>query len=517
VHTDASRVSVLQEADDKDKLLFTAGLLYFPVARENCEYGEMEGAKEHSDFQKITRVMFKLLRTYHNWGPIRRAMVGTGPILKNISQTRDWLMDSLKPSLPKGVTADLLGGNATNWLQTGLQILDENYQGTSADLRRNLSREDSERAWIVASRWLRCKYPHAQDQVFALARADLELLGLQLPAPVGPDPTNPRKKTNPRTRADLGAGPEAARLVLTMQTPALVQTTPSSSPDIPLPSTQPTLSSSPDIPLPSTQPSPRFSQTGVALAVLEVVLEGSTFNKIGLGAWVSDPGDKIQEVSRAVRATLLPPLGLHLGVEVPVAPVVKSVGESSDRRFLDNSKEWGYGPEDRRISRNFADPRGNPIPGGSGQSRKDDSYRPPSPASPSLPLFTRHEHRGNKTLNWDLKPSREILIVGASNIARLPLVRDSRVQVDSFPGANVSQAATLIRNKTPTSPGVQQVVLSFGFNDREKRNPTLLEDNFLRLWNAARETFPNAVIYSPIINISDAANPKQIENIRILN
>ncbi|KAI4808084.1 hypothetical protein KUCAC02_000155 [Chaenocephalus aceratus] len=70
-----------------------------------------------------------------------------------------------------------------------------------------------------------------------------------------------------------------------------------------------------------------------------------------------------------------------------------------------------------------------------------------TPSSPSLPLFTRHEHRGNKTLNWDLTPSREILIVGASYIARLPLVRDSHVQVDSFPGTNLSQAATLIRNK----------------------------------------------------------------------
>ena len=59
--------------------------------------------------------------------------------------------------------------------------------------------------------------------------------------------------------------------------------------------------------------------------------------------------------------------------------------------------------------------------------------------------------------------------------------------------------------------------MSFGLNDRDKGNPTLLEDNFLKLWNAARDTFPNAVIYIPIINISACAIPKQIENIRILN
>ncbi|KAJ4946548.1 hypothetical protein JOQ06_024213, partial [Pogonophryne albipinna] len=126
-------------------------------------------------------------------------------------------------------------------------------------------------------------------------------------------------------------------------------------------------------------------------------------------------------------------------------------------------------------------------------------------------------HRGNKSLNWDLTPSRDILIIGASNIARLPRVRVARIQVDSFPGANLSQAATLIRRKMPTSPMVQQVVLAFGLNDREQGNPTLLESNFLKLWRAAKDTFPNATIHVPIINISAEAPPRHKENIRGLN
>ncbi|KAI4800865.1 hypothetical protein KUCAC02_007036 [Chaenocephalus aceratus] len=156
--------------------------------------------KELNEFQKITRVIFKLLRRYHCWGPIRRAMVGNGPIPRNIAQTRDWLMDSLKPALPKGTTADLLGGNANNWLQTGLQILNEHYQGTSADLRRaleSLPQADGERAWAVACRWLRSKYPHAQDLVLDLAQTDLDLLGMQLPVPGGPDPINPEEPNDP--------------------------------------------------------------------------------------------------------------------------------------------------------------------------------------------------------------------------------------------------------------------------------------------------------------------------------
>ena len=107
-------------------------------------------------------------------------MVGKAPIPKSISRTRDRLAGSLRPCLPTGGTVDLLAGNASNWLQTGLQIMDNHYQGTSADLRRDLTllpKEDGERAWLVASRWLLLKYPHAVDLVFELARSDLDMLG----------------------------------------------------------------------------------------------------------------------------------------------------------------------------------------------------------------------------------------------------------------------------------------------------------------------------------------------------
>lgn len=110
----------------------------------------MDGRKEFTTFQKITRVIFKLLRTYHHWGPIRRAMVEKAPIPLSISRTRDRLTGSLRPCLPTGGTVDLLAGNANNWVQTGLQIMDNHYQGTSADLRRYLTllpKEDGERAW----------------------------------------------------------------------------------------------------------------------------------------------------------------------------------------------------------------------------------------------------------------------------------------------------------------------------------------------------------------------------------
>lgn len=157
-----------------------------------------------------------------------------------------------------------------------------------------------------------------------------------------------------------------------------------------------------------------------------------------------------------------------------------------------------------------------PVPGGSRPVWAEDFYLPPSPPSPARYLFTRQEHGGNKARNWSLSPSREVLILGASNISRLPLVHDPRVQVDSFPGANLTQAATIIRKNTVTSPGLQKVVLLFGLSDWNIRDSTLLVNDLRRLLNAARDTFPNADIRVHIINISAHSSPLQMENIRIL-
>ncbi|GAA6087139.1 uncharacterized protein LOC120555297 [Tachysurus ichikawai] len=73
--------------------------------------------------------------------------------------------------------------------------------------------------------------------------------------------------------------------------------------------------------------------------------------------------------------------------------------------------------------------------------------------------FERHPHSGDKYRNWDLKPQRPILILGDSNLLRLPRINNPAVQVDSYPGANLSHAHHLIKYKTPTSTDTQKVVL----------------------------------------------------------
>ncbi|KAK1900737.1 Fructose-16-bisphosphatase class 1 1 [Dissostichus eleginoides] len=137
--------------------------------------------------------------------------------------------------------------------------------------------------------------------------------------------------------------------------------------------------------------------------------------------------------------------------------------------------------------------------------------------TPPKNLATRHEYLGNKKENWSLTPSREVLVIGDSNISRLPPINDTRIQVDGYPGANLIQAIHLIKYKTPTSTDTKKVLLGFGLNDRNKNNTSILNNNLNQLLSSARDTFPNATIHIPSINFSVKLPLRAVRNIANLN
>lgn len=73
------------------------------------------------------------------------------------------------------------------------------------------------------------------------------------------------------------------------------------------------------------------------------------------------------------------------------------------------------------------------------------------------PMFRRREHGGDKIRNWSLRPRRLVLIMGDSNMARLPAVLDDRVQVECYPGAHWFHAYEILRNRTPTTDWITAV------------------------------------------------------------
>lgn len=136
---------------------------------------------------------------------------------------------------------------------------------------------------------------------------------------------------------------------------------------------------------------------------------------------------------------------------------------------------------------------------------------------PTRSVQQRQEHGGDKYRNWSLTPERPILFLGDSNLSHIPPLDNGNLQIVSYPGAKFEHAYHIIKNKTPTSPQVQQVVLAFGLNNRERLNRAHFEKTIQRMLGAAYRTFPNAVIHIPLINFNKFLPTRHTDNLIFLN
>ena len=153
-------------------------------------------------------------------------------------------------------------------------------------------------------------------------------------------------------------------------------------------------------------------------------------------------------------------------------------------------------------------------PGNSQPSLLRPRTQPPTGTEISLNI---HEHNGNKMQNWDLHPTRPNIIFGDSNLKRLPTIRNSQTQIDSFPGGNLTHAIHILRNKTPTSDNTKRVIISFGINNKDYNDHGTLKKLISRLYHTAQRTFPYADIYFQTLNFSDRLTDKQKINLRMFN
>lgn len=121
----------------------------------------------------------------------------------------------------------------------------------------------------------------------------------------------------------------------------------------------------------------------------------------------------------------------------------------------------------------------------------------------------RHPNSTRKILEWELTIRKPIVIIGDSNISRIPGFTDSRVQADSFPGATFHHLKGVVE-KLEQHPTVEKVVLSGGLNNCLLKQLALTSWKQLQqLLKVAESKFPNATLYVPIINYSDRLEKQQ--------
>lgn len=169
---------------------------------------------QRTEFQVWTRLIFNLLRGHHHLMQMRRG-TRTNEIPPSFRGIRNFLAQVASPALPTAPTATLLRGNASNWLQTNLQILESHYENMIAGVKTNLLRPvqiHHQRAWQVAMGWTYNKY-RISEEVMIRVLNDLREIGLRIdqvprgtPLRALMDGTagRPRPRVRPKSKGGVG-------------------------------------------------------------------------------------------------------------------------------------------------------------------------------------------------------------------------------------------------------------------------------------------------------------------------
>ncbi|XP_023805351.1 ras and Rab interactor 3-like [Oryzias latipes] len=121
---------------------------------------------------------------------------------------------------------------------------------------------------------------------------------------------------------------------------------------------------------------------------------------------------------------------------------------------------------------------------------------------------TRHDNTPRKFTEWHLHIQQKKVIIGDSNISRLPPFKGGNVQLDSFPGARWHHAEFLLKTATfQTEPEV--LLLSFGLNNRSQRDKKAPVKEMIKALTVAGQRFPDATIFVPHVSFSPHLSPDE--------
>lgn len=135
--------------------------------------------------------------------------------------------------------------------------------------------------------------------------------------------------------------------------------------------------------------------------------------------------------------------------------------------------------------------------------------------SPQRPTY--HERCFQKIARWNLEVTKPFLIIGDSNLARIPTFQVPLMQVDSFPGAQIHHLTEVIKKLQPI-PDVQKIILSIGLNNILKGNHLdTIKKQYQQLFTTVKRTFPHAEIFFPLIQLSGERNIRDKEKATHIN
>lgn len=471
------------------------------------------------NFKKLVRVLFRFLKTRHHLAETKR---GPGP--RSLDKAATWLKQLVRPAQPNDSTQELLVGNAANWHYTSLQILWKHYEDTLEGLTTQIQALDLsefDRAWEVATKWVRRGLKTIKEGTITRATLDLKDLIKSQKQQEGQGESSAmetvsegereaeeamrrrfraelrqelreelrqeiRRELEHELRAEqqLGTEPEAEPLV---QPQVGLEVEPESQPE--------------SRPKPQRQNRPRKQENPIRRSPVREVQGAS-----------HEPRMAPQTVEAEEDLSILEQAESNL-FEVDDGQVRNPGGVSDEdwEALLNDEFEEGVRidtPEKRKGEEQLGPvKRQRPVDSEAGAARKSLMLQEEGTGES---LHQRIEHHGKKG-EWSLNPLRPILVLGDSNVHRIPVVKDDRIQVVAYPGARWGNALNILQQGTPVTQATQAVVLSFGTNDALLGKLGLsIAKTIKGALGAAQKKFPNARVLVPLINFSaELPSPKR--------
>lgn len=431
--------------------------------------------------QPLRKTYFKWIQTTHHETIITTAL-HTQTFPKGMTRHTQKLTQFIKPACPNAHTLNEITKNTHRWLETNLQILQDHYVSVKEGLLQKIDQMD-ETEWEIATKWVKARF----GQKFRLETLDKAKEQIQqhlATMSVGVTADSPLHKENIQYLERKTVQEPSKNVVCSPQVQPVKPVT--------------------------TPPSLNYPRR------TKVVI-----------AQVHEPSPKVstKQHNESYMSSPKPSTMIKSNVSVVMETDLSfSQGESTGESMKREGKEVmsGHVKGNNSLTKAVSEPSLSlSIPPSVSltplfRRNREDETSPDFNKNPIYQVPTRHANTAHKITDWTIEAKKPILFIGDSNLSRIPHFTDEQIQVDSYPGANFLHIAKILKQTDP-NPDTQKVVLSLGINNKDQHFENTSKKQLQELWRAAATAFPNATIYTPLLNFSDLLLKRHQENLRKLN
>lgn len=459
-------------------------LRQLPRQRRNSLLGPSVPA--NPELKAILKPMFKLIRMVHHLNNITTKENKDPP--KAFRNLENLLIDTIKPASPNDRVQELLMGNAKNWMYTTRLILEEHYElGIQETLGELMSviEDDWHKAFEIAKGWAtRSMGQRLRSETIDKAETLLQEAMNITSEMVG----NSKAKTEQKKCREAQTPYEEDFPPLpTPWGPSVLPTQSMAKPQRSQTQRNPCVALEPMVTI-ETLPSTNQQEAN---------LENTKQN--------TKRHDESTEELNTVESHIEDLLDLTVDSDFDSSSPYRGLLPSPVNRTENTRNDTEKTRNDTQIQ--------TPT---RAILQYSPTLTPPAQSTTPTRKPTRHINTKRKLIDWGLTAKNKWLIIGDSNLSRIPPFQIADVQVDSYPGATFLHAETIIK-KAKVNTQVDSVVLSFGINNRSQKFKETAIKQLQMAVQAGKDKFPDATISVSLINFSNSLPIEQQRTLDKLN